>query len=69
MLSTTNIICEDGDDKNFVLDIQDPCDIVDYDFIAQGTTKIAHCGCEQISSSDVDNYVTVTETVILIETV
>jgi hypothetical protein len=61
MLSNSNIICEEGDDKLFTLDLKDSCSVTDYDFVAQGTTRTEHCGCEWTTSSAVDSYTPITE--------
>jgi hypothetical protein len=59
--STTDFICEQGDDKLIKLNINDPCDVSGYDFSSHGSTRAEHCGCEWTSSSQVDSYSMITE--------
>jgi hypothetical protein len=63
MLSNTNIICEEGDDKLFTVDLVDSCSIASFDFVAYGTTRTEHCGCSWSTSTDVENYSTIIEKV------
>ena len=60
IVSTSNYICEEGNDKLVVIDIEDPCNVDDYDFTVHGTTRRDHCGCEWASSAEFDSYTTLT---------
>jgi hypothetical protein len=65
---TGEFICDQTNDITFTIDVQDPCDMTEAEFIDMGMVKHDYCACNWLPTDEMDEYETHIEQVFIFDT-